>query len=100
MGNLGGDQPLFTRVTPENIAESCRDNHPKPVVFEGPHGVLTGRAGPKIRPDHQHGAVTVRLCVEDEFGVFTPVGEESIVEAGFGDAFEVHGWEDLVGVHV
>src|SRR5690606_815984 len=48
----------------------------------------------------EHGAVLVRIVVEDEVRLGPPAGEQRILEARAGDALEVDGRDDLVGVDV
>ena len=63
--------------------------------------MFAGGAGAEVGAGDEDGAAGVGVLVEDEVGfVGAPVVEESVVESGSGDAFEVDGGDDLVGVDV
>ena len=101
---LGADdareQALLAGVASEDVRESGGEDNLEAVVLERPHGVLTRRAGAEVGAGHEHRTVRVLGLVEDEVRVASPSGEERVLEAGLGDALEVDGRDDLVGVDV
>ena len=100
LGDDAGHQALLPGVSAENIGELGGEDNAEAVVFERPHRVLARGAGAEVRSGDQDGALPVGVLVEDEVGVGAPGGEEGILEAGSGDALEVDGRDDLVGVDV
>jgi len=97
----GCEQAGFAGVATEDVGESGGEDDFESVVHECPDGVFAGGAGAEVGAGDEDGAVGVGVLVEDEVGfVGAPVVEESVVEAGAGDTFEVDGGDDLVGVDV
>lgn len=97
----GCEEAGFASVAAEDVGEAGGEHDFESVVHEGPDGVFTGGAGAEVGAGDEDGAVGVCVLVEDKVGfVGAPVVEESVVESGAGDAFEVDGGDDLVGVDV
>src|SRR5699024_10069356 len=93
-------QPLFSGITAEDVGEPGGDHYSEPVVHQGPHRVLTRRAGAEIRPCHKDGPVGERLLVQHEVVVTTPGSEQSVLETGTADTLEVRGRNDLIRIHI
>ena len=59
--------------------------------------MLARGTGPEVGPGHKNAGTLVSVLIEDEVGlVGPPGGEESVLEAGAGDALEVDGGNDLM----
>ncbi len=62
--------------------------------------MLAAGAAAEVLPREEDDRALVLGLVEDEVGVFAPLGEEELAEAGALDALEGVARHDLVGVHV
>src|SRR5699024_12090154 len=88
---LCGQQSLFSGVAAKDVGKARRDHHTEPVVHQGPHRVLTRRAGAEIRACDKDGPLVERLLVQHEVVVTTPGSEQSVLETGTADTLEVCG---------
>ena len=93
-------EALFPRIAAEDVGEARGQHDFEAVVLQRPHGMLARGTGPEVGPGHKNAGTLVSVLIEDEVGlVRPPTGEERILEARAGDALEVDGGNDLVGVH-
>ena len=95
LGDHSGHQSLLACVATEDVGEAGRQDDLEPVVLERPHGMLPRGARAEVRTGNKHRGPLVSVLIEDEVGLTGPPGgEQGVVEARAGDAFEIHRRDD------
>ncbi len=97
---LDGEQAVLQRVAAEDVAKPGRQDHPKAVVLQCPHGPLARRAGPEVFSGDQDGGVAVGRLVEHEIRIAAPIGEYCVAKPILRHSGTEAGRKDLVGVDI
>src|SRR5919199_2986190 len=97
---LDGEEPNLCTVVPEDVGERGSDESAETVVLQSPRRVLPAGGTAEVLAREEHHGALVLGTVQHEVGVFAPLGEEELAEAGAFDALESVARYDLVGVDI